>query len=285
MPEKKKRPSPWLIALFVFLGTMLNVPIFAFGGYFRLGAIPIWIGAYFAAKGTQHLIDKRKYQKELKKNSPGNIPYSRDRLPPEVLENLELYQGYEDEVAARVEYYARTFWINPEWKDDIIKDFSRKPVGEEEKEISKHKDKTTSKEKERKFLKRERMNRIKESIKDRILAVLGIATYSLFMVLWFVLAFLILLPLKIIGAPWWLCFLLLMSSFLLNIYSALFEPIAYIWALVLICRGGYATWITVLFWIVFVIWAIKFLFFAVQFVCAAIKDISNAIQRKRNKDF
>ena len=266
------------------------------GNYVKCSDICFW--GIFSSRSDTHLYRgilrgkrnstpyrQKKVSKRIKKNSPGNIPYSRDRLPPEVLENLELYQGYEDEVAARAEYYARTFWINPEWKDDIIKDFSRKPVGEEEKEINKHKDKTTSKEKERKFLKRERMNRIKESIKDRILAVLGIATHSLFMVLWFVLAFLILLPLKIIGAPWWLCFLLLMSSFLLNIYSALFEPIAYIWALVLICRGGYATWITVLFWIVFVIWAIKFLFFAVQFVCAAIKDISNAIQRKRNKDF
>lgn len=132
MPEKKKRPNPWLIALFVSLGTMLNVPIFAFGGYFRLGAIPIWIGAYFAAKGTQHIIDKRKYQKKIKELFPDNIPYSRDHLPPDIRKSLERYQGSEATVTDYVEYCAEAFLINPEWKDDIIKDFSRKTAGKEE---------------------------------------------------------------------------------------------------------------------------------------------------------
>lgn len=298
MSEKKKQPNPWLIALFVFLGTMLNVPIFAFGGYFRLGAIPIWIGAYFAAKGTQHLIDKRKYQKELKKNSPGNIPYSRDRLPPEVLENLELYQGYEDEEAARVEYYAGTFWINPEWKDDIIKDFSRKPVGEEEKEISKHKDKTTSKDK----------TKTKKSLKTVLGNIFMPIGYLLYMNHLYISAFLSFFPLFFINTPSFLIviisgspiYLLVSVIFKMHILREIeifilkalvyIESVFYIWALIRICLGECDKYLSVGFlrigfWIAFGVWTIKFLFVSVQFVCAAIKDISNAIQRKRNKDF
>ena len=131
MPEKK-RPSPWLIALFMFLGTVFNFPLLAFGGYFRLGVVPIYIGAYFAAKGTQHLIDKRKYQKRIKELFPGNPPYSREILSPDIRRNFERYQGCEEDVADYAEQCARAFVINPEWKRDIIKDFSSKPVGEEE---------------------------------------------------------------------------------------------------------------------------------------------------------
>lgn len=298
MPEKKKRPNPWLIALFVFLGTMLNVPIFAFGGYFRLGAIPIWIGAYFAAKGTQHLIDKRKYQKELKKNPPGNVPYNRDLLPPDVRKNLEQYQGYEAEVTEWVEYYAGTFWINPEWKGDIIKDFSRKPGSEEEKEISKHKDKTTSKNK----------TKTKKSLKTVLGNIFMPIGYLLYMNHLYISAFLSFFPLFFIGTPSMLIaivvcspiFLLICMLFksavlmeieisIIKIYCYI-EPVFYIWALIRICLGGCDKYLSVGFlrigfWIAFGVWIIKFLFVSVQFVCAAIKDISNAIQRKRNKDF
>lgn len=42
----------------------------------------------------------------------------------------------------------------------------------------------------------------------------------------------------------------------------IFEPVIFIWALVLIIGGGYPTHITVLFCILFVIWALRYTFFA-----------------------
>ena len=115
----KEKPSKWLIALFVFLGTMLNVPIFAFGGYFRLGAIPIYIGAYFAAKGVQHLLNKRK----IKKAFSGNPPYNRYSLDPNVRKQFELVRGDKYALKEYATLYAKDLLISPYWIDDIIEDY------------------------------------------------------------------------------------------------------------------------------------------------------------------
>lgn len=197
-----------------------------------------------------------------------------------------------------MEYYAGTFWINPEWKGDIIKDFSRKPGSEEEKEISKHKDKTTSKDK----------TKTKKSLKTVLGNIFMPIGYLLYMNHLYISAFLSFFPLFFIGTPSMLIaivvcspiFLLICMLFkstvlmeieisIIKIYCYI-EPVFYIWALIRICLGECDKYLSVGFlrigfWIAFGVWIIKFLFVSVQFVCAAIKDISNAIQRKRNKDF
>ena len=74
----KEKPSKWLIALFVGLGTVIgtlfNIPFYISGIKIKLGVIPIYvgayIGAYFAAKGVQHLRNKRKINRAF----PGNPP-------------------------------------------------------------------------------------------------------------------------------------------------------------------------------------------------------------------
>ena len=115
----KEKPSKWLIALFVGLGTMLNVPIFALGGYFRLGAIPIYIGAYFAAKGVQHLRRKKKINKKF----PGNLSYNRNLLAPDIRNNFEKIRGYEAAIIDYADWCASDLSINPAWKKDIIEDY------------------------------------------------------------------------------------------------------------------------------------------------------------------
>ena len=115
----KEKPSKWLIALFVGLGTMLNVPIFAFGGYFRLGAIPIYIGAYFAAKGVQHLHNKRK----IKKAFSGNPSYNRNSLDPNIRKQFELVRGDKYALKEYATLYAKDLLISPYWIDDIIEDY------------------------------------------------------------------------------------------------------------------------------------------------------------------
>lgn len=293
--KKKTKPNPWLIVLFMILGIVISM--FLTAGRFYLGFLPLYIGSYYAAVGIQSHIDKKKDKK--KELEPERIPYSRDLLPPDVRKNLEIYQGYQEEVTEWVEYYAGTSWINPEWKEDIIKDFSCQTVGDEEKEISKHKDKTTSKEK----------TKTKKSLKTVLGNIFTPVGYFLYLNHLYISAFLSFFPFFLIDdipsiimgivvcSP---IFLFLdtkyramvgaaISTFVLKAYFYT-EPIFYIWALIRICLGKCDKYLSVGFlrigfWIAFGIWAIKFLFFAVQFVCAAIKDISNAIQRKRNKDF
>lgn len=126
----EEKPSKWLIALFFGLGTMLNIPLLLFGGVFRLGAIPIFIGAYFAAKGVQHLRNKRKINKAF----PGNPPYSRDALDPSIRKMLESLGGDKDDLYEYTTMYAKDLLIHPAWKWHIIRDFAGETVNEENKQ-------------------------------------------------------------------------------------------------------------------------------------------------------
>ena len=115
----KEKPNKWLIALFFGLGTMLNIPLLLFGGVFRLGAIPIFIGAYFAAKGVQHLRRKKKINKKF----PGNLSYNRNLLAPDIRNNFEKIRGYEAAIIDYADWCASDLSINPAWKKDIIEDY------------------------------------------------------------------------------------------------------------------------------------------------------------------
>lgn len=115
----EEKPSKWLIALFFGLGTMLNIPLLLFGGVFRLGAIPIFIGAYFAAKGVQHLRRKKKINKKF----PGNLSYNRNLLAPDIRNNFEKIRGYEAAIIDYADWCASDLSINPAWKKDIIEDY------------------------------------------------------------------------------------------------------------------------------------------------------------------
>lgn len=115
----EEKPSKWLIALFFGLGTMLNIPLLLFGGVFRLGAIPIFIGAYFAAKGVQHLRRKKKINKKF----PGNLSYNRNSLDPNVRKQFELVRGDKYALKEYATLYAKDLLISPYWIDDIIEDY------------------------------------------------------------------------------------------------------------------------------------------------------------------
>ena len=115
----EEKPSKWLIALFFGLGTMLNIPLLLFGGVFRLGAIPIFIGAYFAAKGVQHLRRKKRINKKF----PGNLSYNRNLIAPDIRNNFEKIRGYEAAIIDYADWCASDLSINPAWKKDIIEDY------------------------------------------------------------------------------------------------------------------------------------------------------------------
>ena len=123
----KEKPSKWLIALFVGLGTVIgtlfNIPFYISGIKIKLGVIPIYIGAYigayFAAKGVQHLRRKKKINKKF----PGNLSYNRNLLAPDIRNNFEKIRGYEAAIIDYADWCASDLSINPAWKKDIIEDY------------------------------------------------------------------------------------------------------------------------------------------------------------------
>ena len=75
--------------------------------------------------------------------------------------------------------------------------------------------------------------------------------------------FIALFPMRyIMGLPVQVLFLTIIVSAGLPFSFMIFEPVVFIWALVLVIGGGYPTHITVLFCILFVIWALRYTFFA-----------------------
>lgn len=123
----KEKPSKWLIALFVGLGTVIgtlfNIPFYISGIKIKLGVIPIYIGAYigayFAAKGVQHLRRKKKINKKF----PGNLSYNRNSLDPNIRKQFELVRGDKYALKEYATLYAKDPLISPYWIDDIIEDY------------------------------------------------------------------------------------------------------------------------------------------------------------------
>ena len=98
------------------------------------------------------------------------------------------------------------------------------------------------------------------SLKEKLQSVLGGVGIVLFYILVYGAFILTLVPLLVIDAPAWVIILIGISDLALNMYAVIFEPIVYIWALVIVLNGGVATWLAVLFWIFFVLWLIRFIF-------------------------
>lgn len=114
------------------------------------------------------------------------------------------------------------------------------------------------------------------SFKEKLSDVFGAFGTILFSILSVGLTFLIMLPLYIIDFPWWAFILITAVAVIMSVYAVILEPVFYIWALVIVVQGGCATWLSVLYYIVFAFWALKFL----AIVGAFIADLFSHLARR-----
>ena len=113
------------------------------------------------------------------------------------------------------------------------------------------------------------------SLKEKLQSVLGGFGIVLFYILVYGAFILTLVPLLVIDAPSWVIILIGISDLALNMYAVIFEPIVYIWALVIVLNGGVANWLAVLFWIFFVLWLVRFIFAMTNIITTLIGRLSS----------
>lgn len=79
-------------------------------------------------------------------------------------------------------------------------------------------------------------------------------------------------PLYILDLPWWAFIILMGLDAFLGTWSLFGEPIAYIWALIVVLQGGFPQWVTVTYIIAFCLWALKVIAVIIEAISGAIRS-------------